>query len=218
MIMQCYTVDIDEDIGFHYILHIPDTVDYAGPLYDETILVTPAEILALYKTGHDIFLEKKKMTKAKPKEVREELDLKYTSHSLQIKMQFIVQDELVSTQVYTTPYPVNPIDRNIETIINTYTTMVKSIKIGGYGVIVDGMKSGLYDRAMNSPQIVLHEVSLGHNQSVYVPVYKSMFGAGKCDEYVFSIQETELPHIFQYTVQITKKKLAEQWIGYVIEF
>ena len=60
LLMQCYTIDVDSDVGFHYVLHIPDENKYADGFYDEFMLIRPAEVIGCYNTGHRILAEKRR--------------------------------------------------------------------------------------------------------------------------------------------------------------
>ena len=201
MLLQCYSIDEDSDVGLHYILHIPDIAPYNDEFYDATILLKPNEILNLYKTGHDALREKKEEVNAKAKEVREELNFIVKSHNAQIKMQFIVQDELIDTQTYTVSYPVNPHDKEIENILYNYSMILQRIKVGGYGVTFDGIRHGIFDRAMESPRLVFFRLMIGDNV-IQVPFYKSMFSGNSYDEFFVSVQETELPMVYLYTIHL----------------
>jgi len=217
MITQCYTVEEDSDFGMHYVLHIPDTEDYCGEIYDSTLLIEPAEIIALYKEGHELLLKEKKKRSAKVKEVREEFDFVVKDDSAAIKMHFIVQDELLHTATLNLRYPVNPAWAEVERVVNSYDKLLNYIKVGGYGVAFDGIRYGLYDRAKQSSRIVYYPILLG-GKKIQIPICKSMLGIGACDEFFVSVQETNLPSIYIYTVQLEKKMLIEQWIGYIIAF
>lgn len=216
MIMQCYTVEIDEDVGMHYVLHIPETEEYSDPFYDRTILLAHGPIMEAYKEGHENLLKVKKEKNAKPKEVREELDVVQDKNEITLKMQFIVRDELVCTMNYITTVPVES-DPEVERILNAYSKMLSIIKIGGYGIALDAIRHGLYDRALNTPRIVYYPIRIGSTK-VRIPICKSMIGTGACDECFVSVQETTISDIYIYTLQLEKKKLIEQWIGYIIAF
>lgn len=218
MMMQCYSVDIDSDIGLHYILHIPNNELYADPFYDETLLLVPADILEVYNNGHAVLLEKKKEVSAKPKEVREEMTFSISKNVAKIKFHFIVRDELLTTTTYTTPYPVNPNDNEVETIVDCYQQMLNRIKIGGCAIALDAVREGIFHLANESVQIVYYKVKLG-GVTVRVPLYKTMLlGAKAVDEFFISVQETSISSIYLYTIQMARKGLVEQFIGYILNF
>lgn len=216
MIMQCYTVEEDGDAGMHYVLHIPSTEEYSDPFYDSTILVTHSQVMALYKDGHEKLTAAKKAAGAKPKEVREELDIVSRDGKVLLKMQFIVRDELICTMTYMTECPASS-NPEVERILVAYDKMLEVIKVGGYGIAIDAVYHGLYDRALNSPRIVYYPIKIGSHR-VNIPICKSMVGVGACDECFISVQETTIHGIYIYTLQMEKKKLVEQWIGYIIAF
>ena len=65
MMIQCYDIKIDSDMGLHYVLHIPDTVEYIDPFYDGTMLLDINEILATYKEGPTLSKEERAQTETK---------------------------------------------------------------------------------------------------------------------------------------------------------
>lgn len=218
MLMQCYTVDEDDDIGLHYILHIPDTEDYIDPFYDETLILDPKAILACYTEGHRTLLEKKRELKAKPKEVKEECHFKISGHTARLKFLFYVQDELVDTKSHEMSYPVSPIDPTVEVIGKAYYDMISRVKAGGIGIALDGSKYNLYNRAMLTSGIYFFKVKL-RDVKIRIPIYKSLFvGLKDWSEFFISIQETELSGIYLYAVQFTAKDITEQFIGYIQNF
>ena len=217
MLLQCYSIDQDSDIGLHYILHIPDIAPYDDEFYDETLILNPTEILDLYKKGHTVLAEKKSEVKAKPKDVREELNFVVKPHYAQVKMQFIVQDELIDTQTYKVSYPVNQHDKVIENILHNYTMMLKRIKVGGYGVTFDGIRHGILDRAIESPRLVFFRLVID-GKVIRVPFYKSMFSGNNYDEFFVSVQETEVPMVFLFTIHLERKGIIEQFMGYLMNY
>ena len=48
MLMGCYSIDDDSDIGLHYILYIPEAEAYNDPFYDMTAILDVKEILSLH--------------------------------------------------------------------------------------------------------------------------------------------------------------------------
>lgn len=218
MLMQCYTVDEDDDIGLHYILHIPMTDEYTDAFYDETLILDPRVILTCYTVGHSKLLEKKRETKAKPKEVKEEMYFRADKNRAKLKFLYYVQDELVDTQECILQYPVTDLDPTAELITRTYYDIINRIKVGGIGVAFDGTKYNLYHHAMKSPEIYFFKVKM-RDVKVRIPIYKSLFvGLKEWEEFFISIQETVLPGIFIYAIQFTVKGITDQYIGYIQNF
>lgn len=218
MMMQCYNIDEDSDVGLHYILHIPETEDYEDPFYDEAMLIVPADIITLYNEGHSVLLEKKKETGAKPKEVREELVFKKSGNHATIKFIFIAHDEIVDTKSYKFQYPISNTSKVVDNLVETYQNILDRVKIGGSAIVLDGFKYGLFDLALNSTQIVFFKIKIGEKK-IKVPLYKSMLlGQKTFDNFFISVQETTLPAVYLYTIQFIRKEITEEFIGYIQNF
>lgn len=218
MIFQCYDISWDTDQGFHYILHIPDTEEYVDEFYDKTVILEPSAIVNCYTEGHKKLLEVKKQKNAKPKEVREEVNIRFEDGKMRIKFLYFVQDELVTKELYETNYPISPYDSNVSLVEETYYNILHRIKPGGLGIAFNGDKHGLFERALNSPDIYFFKVKLG-NEKVKVPLYKSLFsGFKEWEEFFISIQETVYPGIYLYVIHFTVKGLTDQYIGYIQNF
>lgn len=218
MIMQCYTVDEDDDVGLHYILHIPDTDEYMDEFYDETLILDPKEILTCYTRGHSLLLEKKRAVNAKSKEIKEEAFFRIKRHKAVLKFLYYVQDDLITTEEYIFSYPIDLGRSEVSVICQTYSDMINRIKIGGIGIAFNGDDYNLYSRAMQYPDIYFFKVKM-RDTKVKIPLYKSLFGALKSwDEFFISVQETILPNIYLYAVQFTAKDITEQYIGYIQNF
>lgn len=218
LLIQCYTVDIDSDIGFHYVLAIPDTEEYGSPFYDELVELEPSAITKTYSTGHKIFLERKKEIGAKPKEVKEELVVQFKATKLEIKFLYYIRNELVTTSVYTSPYPVDETRPEVENCIETLVSTANRIKPGGSCVLIDGNRTGIFDRTLNSVQTYFHVIKI-NGEKVRIPFIKSMFlGSKSYDRFIISVQETILKNIYLFSIQLTKKGLTEQFFGYIQNF
>lgn len=217
MLIQCYDASQDSDMGMHYILHIPDTEDYIDEFYDNQILITIKEVTEAYKLGHAEVLEKKKKTKAKPKEVNEFVDVLVDDLYIILKMQFIVLDELVSTQVVKCKR-LTERDNAVQIVTNTMDTMLGRSKRGGLAVTLDGYKSGCYYKLMNHAQIAYHKIKIG-GVKVRIPLFKSMLaGIKEPDDFTLSIQETNIQDVYLYTIQLKKKEILEEYICYILNF
>ena len=218
MLMGCYSVDEDSDIGLHYILYIPETEEYSDSFYDMTALLDVKELLSLYARGHAGLLEAKKKVKAKPKDISETLHVRVEKKHLIIKMLFICCDEVIGTEMYITDYPVNPNTPIVENICNTYAKMLDMIRAGGIGISFDAQRYNLYRIALQSPQIYFFKVDVRGNK-IKIPIYKSMLvGLKDPNEFYITVEETIIPQLWVYAVQITTKGLTEQYIGYIQNF
>lgn len=220
MLMNCYTVDEDSDIGMHYILHVPDTDEYVDPFYSETLFLDVKTISAAYSAGHGKLNEAKKNSKekVKTKDVREELHYRSEHNRAILKFLFYLFDELIDVETLTLDYPIdttNPVARAVE---QTYDAMVSRIKPGGICLQFDGNKLNLYELAVARPEIYFFEVKV-NDKKIRLPLYKSLFLNMKdFDEFFISVQETRLVGIYLYTVQLTKNDLTDQQVGYIQNF
>lgn len=218
MLMQCYTIDRDEDVGLHYILHIPDIDEYASAFYDETLILNIKMLLTMYGEGHKALLDKKKKVSCKAKDVKEELYLITEKRHTRLKFVFTILDEIVDTKEVQIQYPVVDSDPAVENIMSAYWNMMLRIKDNGVGLAIDCNRYNLYNIAVNSPVIYFWKLKI-RGVKLKVPFYKSMFGGKKSfDEFFISIQETTIPSIYVYTIQLTVKGLTEQYVGYLQNF
>lgn len=218
LLIQCYTVGIDSDIGFHYVLAIPDTEEYSSPFYDSLVELEPSAITKAYSTGHKILLEKKKETGAKPKEIKEELVVQFKDTKMEMKFLYYVMDELVTTAIYTSPYPVDETRPEVENCVDTLVSTANRIKPGGSCVLIDGNRTGIFDRTMDSVQTYFHVIKI-NGEKVRIPFIRSMFlGSKSYDRFIVSIQETLLKSIYLFSIQLTRKGLTEQFFGYIQNF
>lgn len=217
MLMQCYDIDIDSDVGMHYILHIPDDEKYSDPLYDETLVLYPKQILDAYNTGHAILTEEKKKEKAKPKEVNEELYFRVEKKHATFKFVYYVKDKVVTTTTCRVPYPVDQNGPAIMNIVSTYENILLRLKVGGRCVILNGIRQGILRTALTTNTIVYYIVKL-NGVKVRVPLYKSMFLNSTYDQVFISLQETELDMIYLLTIQTERGGIIEQLISYVQNF
>lgn len=218
MLMQCYSIDQDDDIGLHYILHIPDTEEYVSEFWDTTLILEPKVILSTYTDGHKELLTVKKKKNLKPKEVREEAVFKITDHGAKLKFMYYAADEFLCSRSVQFEYPVKHNNPIVENVLSTYWTMMNTVKPGGLGVAFDAQKYGLHILGMNSPQIVYFKVVIG-GKKVQIPLFKSMF-AGRKDwrEFYVSLQETTRPSVYLYTMHYTWGGITDQFVGYLLAF
>lgn len=217
MLMQCYDIAIDSDVGMHYILHIPDTEDYSDPLYDETMILYPRQILNAYNEGHKLLNEKKKKVGAKPKEVKEEMYFRVEKNRATFKFVYYVKDEIVTTTSCRIKYTLDAHNPIVENIVTTYENIMMRLKVGGHCVILNGIKQGVLSIALNAESIAYFIVKI-RGIKVRIPLYKSMFLNSSYDQVFFSIQETELDMVYLLTIQCERDGLTEQLICYVQNF
>ncbi len=218
MLMQSYNLTDDNVIGFHYVLHIPYTEEYDNDLYNSTLILDAEKLLLLYKTGHDILLEKKKAISAKPKDVKEIIEFITNKNHAKIKFQFIVCDELIYTSTYTTKYPIDEYDENVVNIVSSYQNILNRIKVGSSSVSIDCIKAGILYRLSEATSLIYHKIKI-YDKKIMIPVLKSMLaGINKPDEFFMSIQETTIQNVYLYTIQLSANSITDQYIGYIQNF
>lgn len=218
MLMQCYSIDQDDDIGLHYILHVPDTEEYVSEFWDSTLILEPKVLLSTYASGHKELLEVKKEKKLKPKEVREEALFKTTEHGAKLKFMYYVADEFLCSRTVHFEYPVKHNNPLVENVLSTYWNMMNMVKPGGLGVAFDAQQHGLHILGTSSPQVAYFKVIIG-GKTVQIPLFKSMF-VGRKDwrEFYVSLQETIRPSVYLYTMHYTWGGITDQFVGYLLAF
>lgn len=220
MLMQCYNVDIDTEDGFHYILHIPNTDKYRDEFYDQTLILSPKEILGVYNAGHKQIYGYMKSIGGRSKYIKEYLVFIPGKHGT-ASLQFIYtyEDDIKYTStVSTVQWPVDNANADIANIERVYNLLVDRIRVGGSGMVLDGLRYNLQNRAFSSPDVIVFDV-LMHKRIIHLPVIRSMFNQMKTlDRFMISIQETILPDVYVYSILLDKNGISEQLWGYVLNY
>lgn len=218
MLMQCYDIAIDSDVGIHYILHIPDTMDYNDELYDMCLVIDHKKVIETYNEGHDIALQKRKEKGLKPKAANEVMT--YTVHEnkhyVELVFEFYVMDEIVATTRCKLKIPMS-YDPTVNNIVNTYENMIMRVKVGGNGIVFDALAENILEKTLKAETMLYHILKLGKN-TVRLPLYKTLFVSSKCDEMYMSVQETNIDMVYLWTISCIYKGLHEQFICYVQSF
>ena len=218
MLMQCYNLDIDSDVGLHYIMHIPDDYDPLTDFYDRTMVLNPREILKAYGTGHKELDTIRKEKKMMPKSTTEQLEFHEHKHHLDLEFHFYLAGEEITTTTVTVISPFDVNSPEIENCTKTYDTLMSRIKRGGACLAFDGLRLGLQPRIVECPEVYRYQVKYG-GKRVSVPFTKSMFlGIKDPDKFLFSIQETLMDDIYVLSISLEKKGLTEQFWGYVVQY
>lgn len=216
LLMQCYSVDIDSDIGFHYVLPIPtDNPAYQYSFYDALLELAPSDILKTYTEGHKTLQEYKKENNIKPKELQEDLFVQFKESGCELKFVFYASDKLIDTQIYTTEYPIDQTRPEVENCLKTLEALIDRIKPGGACVLLDGLRLGIFDRALQSADVYFHIIKI-NGVKIRVPFIKSMFlGSKSFDQFIVSVQETKINNIYLYCISLTRKGLTDLFYGYL---
>lgn len=213
MIMQCYNLDVDSDVGLHYILPIPDTSDYQDEFYDQTFIFSPSAILSVYSAAHKEMDAKRKEEKYKPKDLKEEVCLVDNT----LKFIYQIADE---TPISTTVPVIIPDDTNadISNILKHYEKLITWIKPGGVCINMDGTYRNLQSTVVDTPEIMFYILKYA-GKRVRVPLYKSLFvGIKDLDFFRFNIQETIIDEVYVNTIHISKGGIEEIFWGYILNY
>ena len=215
MLMQCYNIDHDSDVGLHYVLPIPPTDDYSSPFYDFYIELSPKQLLDTYNAGHKYLQERKSETTAKPKDLKEELYVTEQKGYMEFKFLYYIQESLIHIETCNVTYPVDPTNLHADNCVNTYVSAWDRVKYGGRGVLIDGIRTGIVRRTLNSAEIYYHVIKMG-GKHIRIPFIRSMFlGTAKWDRVIISIQETELDSVYLMGLELMKNGIIEIYFGYV---
>ena len=213
MIIQCYNVDVDSDIGLHYVLPIPDTPDYEDAFFNSTLMVSPSEITTAYTEMHREMDALRKEKKLKPKDLVEEV---YLIDGI-LKFVFTLLDEGPATITIPVEVPTD-LNPDVMNILKHYNDAISRIRAGGVCIEIDGTYSALQSRVVNTPEIMFYIMRYG-GKKVRVPLYKSMFlGIKDVDTFQFNIQETDSDELYLHTVKIRKGDIEEIFWGYIMNF
>lgn len=213
MILQCYDLDVDSDVGLHYILPIPDDETYQDDLYNQMIILQPSAVLSAYSAAHKEADAIRKEKKYKPKELKEEVCLVGST------LKFIYQ--VAAETPFSTTVPVilpTEIDTNVTNILKHYEKLAAWIKPGGVCINVDGTYRNLQSMVTETPEIMFYRLKYA-GKSVRVPLYKSLFvGIKELDFFRFNIQETIIDDVYVNTIHIRKGGLEEVFWGYILNY
>lgn len=220
LILQCYNMDLDSEVGFHYVLPIPETDEYQSDFYDLTVLLNPSEIISTYNQGHKLLTAEQKKAKAKTADINEELYFTDKEDgTAELKFLYFLKDELISSISWETKYPVDEMSPDVENIVNTYNQLLDRIRVGGACLVFNGNRYDLCKKVQNCPEIYYFIVRY-HKKKIRVPLMKSMFGGIKeTDRFLFSIQESVYrDDIYIYSIQYERKGITEQYWGYLLNY
>lgn len=219
LLMQCYSIDNDSDVGMHYILAIPTDGPYENEIYDKPMILKLGEIIKMYNDAKKETEEERKKRKLKPKDLTEELFVREVNGNMEFKFVFSLEGATYTTATYLTPYPMDTaITPDYSDCTDAFNKIIDRLKPGGMAAIIDGKELGILRRAYECPTIYFHTIRL-HDTKIRIPFAKSMFmGTPKWDQMLVSIQETIYPDIYLYTLQLTKHGITEYMIGYIQNF
>lgn len=218
MMMNCYNVDEDDDIGTHYVLHIPETNMYQSDFYQLDLIIdisAIAEATKQIRKDHETYRKSKKI---RPKDAsilcRYDLYKRY----LLLSIDFMLKDEVWKTVEIKIPYPISnmdPIKSNIET---AYNTMLERIDISSPPVIINGLTEDIPINTLDRVRVFYYLVEI-NNRMVKIPFLKSFFRSiNKFEQFDISIQKTLIKNVYLVVHTFGSKGLTDQYIMYVEDF
>ncbi|MCM1531901.1 MAG: hypothetical protein NC114_06475 [Ruminococcus flavefaciens] len=211
LLMQCFDLDVDSDVGLHYILPIPDTEEYQSEFYDQTVLLNLPDIIKNYNMAHKEVDAYRKANKYKPKDLVEEVYLVEN----ELKIAFRVADQSMCTLSIPVIRPTD-IDHDVMNIMKQYNLLLDRIKPGGICMEIDGVYQGLQERINSTPEIYYY-VLKNAGMKIRVPLFRSMFlGIKEVDLFKFNVQETLMTDVYIMTYQIAKNGIEEIFWGYIV--
>ena len=219
MIMQCYSIDIDSDVGLHYVLPIPDLPEYDSELYNMLLKLYPADIVKTYTDGFKECDTERKNRKLKPRDMVEELFIQENdSNEVEFKFIYYLSDQVYTTRTISHIQVMNEYDSEIVNCTQTLDNIYHRLKAGGFGILLDGLRSGIMLRAYESNTIHFHVITVDQKK-IRIPFMKSMFlGSVKWDSVLITIQETNIDNIYIFALQLTRDNLSEIFFGYIQNF
>ena len=218
MLLQCYNLDIDSDVGLHYVLHIPDDLDPTTDFYDKVMILKPREILKLYSEGHKELDLERKSQKLMPRAVTEELEYVEHKHHIDLVFHYYLAGEEFDTKEYRIDTDVSDVTPEVENCLQAYDQLMRRIKNGGACLVFDGSRLDLQRRIVDCPEVYRYRVKY-NGKKLSIPFTKSMFlGIKEVDQFYFSIQETRMEDVYVYAISLEKKGIVEQFWGYVLQY
>lgn len=231
MMLGCYNVSFDSDIGMHYICHIPDEYE---DLYDGHFIWDNQKFLSEYARSRKVADEFRKKEGLPPKSMTNSAsyvindDLVVIDASVQVremiqpdptKKKIIPGDNVLMDIGFTLECPTfSSADSNddVENVLTTFNNLQD--RMLDKTVIVDGIDNGILDKIQEFPRVFYYNVELDGDK-IRVPLLKSFFrGMTKFDRMMFGVTKTKLDNIAVYTMTFESKGLTDQYIAYIQNF
>ena len=218
MLMQCFNVDDDGEVGMNYVLHVPDTDDYDDPFYDEDVIFNVRDVMNTYTKGHRDIDGIRKELGEKSKAVSEEVRLDEDGRFI---FTFILngeRDTIISIESVDVTYPIDPASGMVRNVEQSYNNLIGRIRLGGACLTYDGLRFGLQRYAMECSEVYTFIVKF-HGRKLSVPLTKSMFGGiRELDSFTLSVQEANIDGLYVYALSLMKAGIAETYWGYIIQY
>lgn len=236
MVIGCYDIAQDSDIGMHYILHIPDEYD---ALYDQQFVMNIPEFLKKLNEVRNKVKEERLKLNLPPRAVDGEVQYRVKEQTIEIevglrihemvppppetKRKTLVKGDVVMNLGFTTECNlVNSDGAAYQTDLTLDTIKKITERIGesedDHVVLIDALENGLVDVVLGYPRVLYCDVKFGKD-TVHVPLMKSFFhGVTKFDRLILTVMKTKIPGIYVYVITIDAKGLTHQSISYLQNF
>lgn len=216
MMVYCYDPETDDDIGMHYILHVPtENCD----LYDSRVVINCSELLAV-ATEFDTEMTKiRKEKKMKPSEYHVDCSYLCIDEGVQIAFIFKLTGEVTRMSSY---HAKKHDEKAIALSANINKAFHKLAKIKRYDtdgkdiIQLDVLNSDFFDDILEIPRVIYKKVKV-NGTSVKIPFIKSfLHGFKKFDQYLVTVSETVIPDVYIYTQGFTVDGIMEEFLSYIV--
>lgn len=218
MLMNCYDVNNDDDLGFHYILHIPETEAYRSDFYLLDLVLDLNAITNATKTIKKDHEARRKSLKYKPKEASIVGRYDFYHGYVLISFDYMLKDELWKTVDIEVPYPIpemNSVKTNIE---SSYNSILNRIDISVPPVIIDGIAKEIREDTLDRVRAFYYPVDI-NGKTIKIPFLKSFFRAiNKFEQFDISVIKTHIKNVYLVVHTFGSKGLTDQYIMYVEDF
>lgn len=220
MMMNCYNVEIDSDVGFHYNLHVPFITEEDYAFYDTDIIININKLLEEAQHFSKELLEDRKKLGLKPKDADIIAIWEIESGTMTVTFKFRILEETKYTSKYETECPANGTNAIISNILTTYTNIINRIDLSAVSTTVNVMLSDILQRVEDSVRTYYLMVPV-NGKNVRVPLMKSFFrgvSGSKFEKFYLNIAPTTINKVYLYTISFTLKDVTEQFVGYIQDY
>lgn len=218
MLMNCYDIDHDDDIGIHYVLHVPETEEYAYDFYQIDLIFTISDITTPYSKYKKEFEERRKSLKLKPKQASVIGRYEQYDRYMLLSFDFKLEEEVWRTLEIKIPYPIEPNNKIVTNVVTAYNLIFERLIPDKDPMIIDGIKENIQEETLKRVRVYYHIVEMDGIE-ILLPFMKSSFRTlNKLEQFYITIQKTNIKHVYLVTHTFQAKGLTDQYIMYVENF
>lgn len=217
MFINSYDPDSDSDHGYHYMLLIPQTEEFADEFYDTTMMINPTVIVSAYEERLSELTELRKNRKLRPKDAIVHMSYKHTDGYLKLIFEYQLVDEVVDTSSVCIK-DMQSVDSKVELMVHTFNVLSDRIDYEYPTICIDGLRSGFVDKALASVRVCYVDLKLG-GIAIKLPLIRSMLNGNKTfEKFDVLINRTVMKNIYTYTINYIAKGVEEIFLGYIQNF